>query len=514
MVSADMANQKKAGILLSYLGTISSALINIVLIPYLISKLGPAEYGVYKIMHSFAGYLLLMDLGVGTILTRFVSLYEAKQEREKVDRCVATGFAVCILLSVIVALAGYALEGQIGPLYENTLTAGQLQLAHQLFRLLVLNVEVSLFQHFVMGYISAFEKFFVAKGLLFLQIVFRFILTVVLVSLFQSALVVALVELSFNAATLLIAIWYARSKLGMRIDFRKFDRSLISQYFLFSAAILFQSIVNQVNNSVDNMILGAMVSPEIVTMYSSGLTVYGLYVSLPEAVNQVFLPQATRDFGERLEEDGIALTDFVVRIGRYEAILCIAILSGFLFIGRDFVQLWIGQENMGAWGVALLLMIPVTIPMCQNVMVTVLNARNKRLFRSVILAAVALLNIAVTIALIPRLGYIGAAVGTFLSILLGHGIMLNVYYHKAFHLRIFDMFKRVYGRSIPCGAAAYGLSCGLTFWIGGVSWAKLILKGCIFGGIYLLLIFRFFLTEKEKETWLSLLPFSRVKRRP
>lgn len=63
-------SQKKWGVLLSYLTTAITALMNIVFVPFYISKLGAAEYGVYKIMNSFSGYLIIMDMGIGTIVTR------------------------------------------------------------------------------------------------------------------------------------------------------------------------------------------------------------------------------------------------------------------------------------------------------------------------------------------------------------------------------------------------------------------------------------------------------------
>jgi O-antigen/teichoic acid export membrane protein len=244
-----------------------------------------------------------------------------------------------------------------------------------------------------------------------------------------------------------------------------------------------------------------MVSPEIVTMYSSGLTIYGLYVALPEAINHVFLPQATRMFGDKLpDDDGEKITAFIVRAGRFEAILCLAILGGFTAFGKGFIELWIGIENVNAWYVALLLMIPVTIPMCENLMVTILNATNKRMIRSVILAIMAAINIVLTIVLIPILGYLGAAIGTFLSLTLGHGIMLNIYYHKRFKLKVFSMFKRVYLRLLPCTAIACATTYFLTKWLGKISWIKVSVVGIIYICIYGALVYILYLNDYEKKT--------------
>lgn len=495
-----MISQKKLGVTFSYINTIFNALLNIILVPLFISNLGAAEYGVYKIMNSFAGYLFIMDMGIGTIVTRYVALFRHKEDEEGIKKCIATSTVVCAILCLAVALIGLFLRIQISVIYSSSLTSNQLDLARRLFSIMIINIIVTLITHLFTGYINAYERFAYTNGMSVLRLIVRFIALFIGVTKTRSALSIVLIDLGINTSLLAIYILYCFVKLKMQICVVMFDRSLVKQYTIFSGAILFQSIVNQVNNSVDNVILGAMVSPEIVTMYSSGLTIYGFYVTMPDAINHVFLPQATRMFGEKLpDDDGRSLTNFVSRIGRYEAILCLGIMGAFISFGKDFVLLWVGNENIGAWSVALLLMIPVTIPMCENLMVTVLNACNKRMFRSLVLAGVAVFNVITTILLIPKLGYVGAAIGTFLSILIGHGIILNIYYKKVFKLRILEMLKMVYLKTLPCSVA----TCLIMFLFSNlfdvITWKGFIIKSVIYMLIYGVLVCVVALTKSERE---------------
>lgn len=493
-------NQKKWGVLLSYLTTAITALMNIIFVPFYISKLGATEYGVYKIMNSFAGYLIIMDMGIGTIVTRYVSLYRYKKDDSSIKKCISTSTVVCIILSIIVLVIGLLLQSKIDVLYGKSFSVEQLTLARRLFLLMVLNIVITLVTHLFTGYINAHERFAFTNGFSVIRLIVRIIAIYLCVSITRNSLTIIILDIIINFSLLLIYAVYCIIKLKMEISIKMFDRGLLRQYTLFSGAILFQSIVNQVNNSVDNMILGAMVSPEIVTMYSSGLTIYGLYVTLPDAINHVFLPQATRLFGEKLPNDnGYAITNFVSRIGRYEAIICLGILGAFFSFGKDFVYLWIGTDNIGTWSVALLLIIPVTIPMCENLMVTILNACNKRMFRSVVLACVAVFNIITTIILIPKLGYIGAAIGTFLSILIGHGIVLNIYYYRTFNLKVFTMLKTVYLKLIPCCVLPCVVSYLMSLLVKQVSWLSFIIKGIVFIVIYLLSVSIIYLSKEEKD---------------
>lgn len=75
-----MKSEKKAAVLFSYINSILSIGVNIFWGPYLIHTLGDVEYGIYQMVASFAGYLVLMNFGTGTVMTRYVSLYKARQQ--------------------------------------------------------------------------------------------------------------------------------------------------------------------------------------------------------------------------------------------------------------------------------------------------------------------------------------------------------------------------------------------------------------------------------------------------
>ena len=500
-------SQKKAGVILSYVNTVITSLMNILFVPLFISHLGAAEYGVYKIINSFAGYLLIMDFGIGTIVTRYVSLYNSKGDIRQRNRCVATSVIVSMMLVTIVMIIGLTLKTQINNIYKNSMTTEQLALAHDLYLMMIINIALSMICHLFSGYVNAYERFIVSNALATGRLMLRIIIILALLFTGHTARLIIATDLFLTAALLIIYMLYCFTKLDMKINLKQFDKSLLVGYFMFSGAVLLQSVVNQVNNSVDNMILGVMSSPEVVTMYSSGMTIYGLYVALPQTVANVFLPQATRLFGEKLpDDDGTKLTDFVVRPGRYEAMICMAILIGFTLLGKDFIALWIGNEYSDAWMVALLLMVPFTIPLCENVMITILNAQNKRMFRSVVLFGVAGLNVLLTVFLVGRVGFIGAAIGTCVSVILGHGIVINIYYVKKFKLRLWYMCKALFKGILPCAIAVFVLCIPLYFWETS-GWIGLAAKASVFGILYAGILYRFGLNTEEKSVVGVLLSF-------
>ena len=65
---------KYTGIALSYVNTFINMIISLFLSSFFVKQLGDLDYGVYQTVSSFANYLVLLEFGAGTIMTRNVSL--------------------------------------------------------------------------------------------------------------------------------------------------------------------------------------------------------------------------------------------------------------------------------------------------------------------------------------------------------------------------------------------------------------------------------------------------------
>lgn len=78
------SNQRKMGAVLSYVSIIASTLVGLLYTPFLISKLGQNEYGLYSLVSSIIGYLTVLDLGFGNAIIFYTAKYRATNDYEKV----------------------------------------------------------------------------------------------------------------------------------------------------------------------------------------------------------------------------------------------------------------------------------------------------------------------------------------------------------------------------------------------------------------------------------------------
>ena len=75
------------GIALSYTNTFLNMITGLFLSSFLIAQLGDESYGVYQSVSSFVNYLVLLEFGTGTIMSRNLAACKARGEgQEEIEK--------------------------------------------------------------------------------------------------------------------------------------------------------------------------------------------------------------------------------------------------------------------------------------------------------------------------------------------------------------------------------------------------------------------------------------------
>ena len=445
-----------------------------------------------------------------TVVARNIVYYNTQNEPEKKQNFLYMSNIISVALFFLVLAVGGILFPFIDVLYKDTLAAADLQTAKVLFVLMILNTAITIFGDSFVGVIRGNELFALSYLTKTFKIVGRVLLIILLISLgFQSVAIVA-TDLFLTICVVCFDIFFARVKLKERPKFHFWDKEVLKTTFMFSSAILLQAIVNSVNQNMDGVILGAMTDADTVTMYSLGLTIFVTYNAVTNVITGVFTPQATKLVYAGADND--RLTDFVVRPGRVQLALAGAIVGGFILYGRSFITAWVGAEYLDVYPVILLLIIPAVIPVIISVSNSILDAKMMRLGRSIILVVMAGINVIVSIILIYFVGYIGAAIGTAISYILGHGVITGIYLRKRVGLKIGRMYLHICKGILPCIVVTTVLLIPTAIWF-PAGWFGLIMKIGVFLVIYALLLYLIGLNKTEKEIYVHRLFRKFVKKR-
>lgn len=92
----------------SFLGRFWSTALSLILTPFIISKIGVQEFGVYILMESIVVYFSFMDMGFSTSFDKFIAEYNAKKEYENILNVIIIGslFYIFIALGILITAFG------------------------------------------------------------------------------------------------------------------------------------------------------------------------------------------------------------------------------------------------------------------------------------------------------------------------------------------------------------------------------------------------------------------------
>lgn len=421
-------NQLKAGAALSYASMALGYVVSIIYTPIMLRLLGQSEFGLYNLVASIVSYLGLLSFGFGSAYMRYYSRYKVENDQERIAKLNGMFLIVFSIIGIVAVFAGLAMVFNVNMIFGNKFTAEELETAKVLMTILVFNIAISFPMSIFQSHITANEQYIFQNILQMLRTVLNpfLILPVLLMGYKSIGLVVVTTIITFLISISNILFCY--KKLKIKFYFREFDFSLMKEMTIFSSFIFLNMIIDQINWNVDKFIIGRYRGAIGVAIYGIAAQLNLYYISLSTTISTIFIPRVNRMvFGTN---DNRELTSLFTRIGRVQFILLSIIGSSLIFFGQPFINMWAGENYSSAYPIMLLLIIPVTIPLIQNIGIEIQKAKNMHQFRSWIYLFIAIGNVIISIPLTKMYGGIGAAVGTAVSLIIGNGIIMNWYYHE------------------------------------------------------------------------------------
>ena len=501
-------NQRKAGIVLSYISMFFSILIGLIYVPMLLHFLGKSQYGLYQLMGSLIAYMAVMDFGLGNTITRYYSRYLALKDEENQSNVLAISSIIYIILTIVVVIAGVILYFKLGDMFRKSLTVDELVKAKQIYIIQLINIAITIPSNIFTSVINSHEKFIFVRGLSILQTVLQ-PFVVIAVMLYKADVIGLVIVISvFNIGTILIKIYYAMYKIKVKIKLYCWNKVLVKEMTVFSFFIFLNMVIDQIYFKTDQLILGMIAGTSVVAVYSIASQLDMYYINFSSSVNSVFLPRIAAISAKT--EDMTEINGMFNKVGRIQYAVMAMLLSGFILYGKSFIIFWAGPDFEGAYYMALIVMVPLIIPLIQSMGIVIIQAKNKHAFRSKMYLGIALLNIALSIPLAKMYGGIGCAIGTATGLIVGNWFIINVYYHKVIGINIIAFAKEIFSMSLPI-AVVMIIGVITNYCIGTSSIPILIIKMAVYVCLYSVLMWFMGFNSYEKNIFSSI--FHKLKRK-
>ena len=248
--------------------------------------------------------------------------------------------------------------------------------------------------------------------------------------------------------------------------------------------------------STGQFVLGATVGTVAIAIFSVAIHIEGIYMSFSTAISTVFLPRVTAMVTKEGNEKDIS--DLFIKTGRIQYCVLAFILSGFIVFGQDFINIWAGKDYSDAYLITVIFLVPLTIPLIQNLGITILQARNQMKFRSLLYIVIAVVSLIFQIILAKYYGSIGCACAISGALVIGQIIIMNIYYQKRQGIDIAQFWKEITKMSIlPLLLVFSGLLFLKYFKIHSI--LTFIMAIACFSAVYLPLFWHFSMNNYERE---------------
>lgn len=498
-----MINERKKGVILSYIQVAVSIAVRLFYVPILIKYLGKGEYGLYQLVGSLFSYITVFESCMSSAVLRNYCNALGRRDMEEANAVLYTAGKVYQFLSVVLMAAGIVLVFGFKQFYSGSLTAFELKEGSLILLILVVNMLVTLLGSVYTTMVIGHERFLFYKGSTIVTQVLQPFLVIALVRDFPYAVMVSVGFTAVNILNTELRRRYSKRYISPIRKCSAVDKKIMHAILSLSLTVLFASIADQIFWKTDQIILGKLFNTTVITVYSVGSQIYLIYMQLGTQISSIFYPRLSALY---TEESGLEkVSNLFIRVGRLTFYVILLILSGFIIFGKAFLQLWVGDGYNAAYYVAVIVMIPFSVDLAQNLGLPVLQITGQYGFRAKMYFLCAVLNIFTTALLAVKFGIIGAAISTGLSMTLTSGIIMNCYYQFKTGLDIHRYWKQ----TAPILIAAFLLTVGALFTkkIMGLTLSSPVsFFGAVIGyaSMYVLVMYLFVMNEEERSLIKSL----------
>lgn len=437
-------DQIKYGAIMSYVSMALGILVSLLYTPFMIRSLGKSEYGLYNTVVSTVSMLSVLRLGFNNSYIKYYAKYKKDNETRSIEKLNGLFLMIFCFIGFIILICGIVISNNLSLIFKDSLTNKEYDTAKVLMYLLTVNLAISMPMCVFSNIVCAHEKFILLKALELVRTLSVPALSIPLLLWGYKSIALVSVTLVVSMIVDMIYVFYVFFALKNRFVFHDFDSKLFRGLFWFTFFIALELIVDQINLNVDKVLLGRYRGTADVAIYSVGFTLYTYYTMFSSSISGLFTPRVHLIISEKSANERNILTNLFTKVGRLQFLILGLVSSGIVLFGKYFIcNIWADQSYSDSYYVAILLVLPALVPLIQNIGIEIQRAENKHQFRSIIYTVMVFANLIMSIYLCQIFGPVGSAIGTSISLVLGNGLLMNIFYHKNCNIDIIYFWGQI-----------------------------------------------------------------------
>ena len=483
--------QIKIGAILSYTGIAIYVLTGLLYTPWMINVIGKEDYGLYTLAHSITAFFIF-DFGFSAAIQRFTAKFLAEGKIDKVNNYLSLVYRLYIFIDILIFFVLVIMFFCIPSIYT-AFTAEQIERLEYVFIIVGIFSVISFPFIPLNGILSAHEKFVQLKGC----DLFSKTLTVLLCvgCLYFGG---GLYEIVISTALVGILVIFIKYKIvgretNITIDIGYYNKKQMKDLLSFSGWVTVVVLCQRFIFNVAPTILGLFEGAGEIGVLGIAICLESYTFTFAFALNGLFMPKVAR-----ILSSGGEVLPLMIRVGRIQILIIGMLLVGFISIGADFINLWLGPEYDKAFLCTLLFIIPAFFLQPADIADQTLVVSGLVKYRAMVFIIMACVNVILSIVLTCYWGIIGLAISIFVAYMIRNVALYYVYYVKL-HINIWQFFKESYGKMIWGIMAALCIYQIVSTMLDVPGWFGLGIKVVVVSFIYLACMLLLAMNADEKK---------------
>ena len=479
------------------------------MMPFLVGELGERWYGIWVAVGSLVGSYYLIDFGLASAVTRFVTMSIARKDADGVNQIINTALRIYCVLALLLILVTAGLVMLIPVIMEDP---GDVAIVRHTLSIVGLTLALGFpFKAFA-GIGQAHNRYDLLTLINIVSLAVLVAGSVVVVLMGYGILGLAYAGLGASMVTdLLLFQLVKRLFPDLSFSSRYFRRGLVRELFSYSSWSFVTQIADQVRLRIDALIVGALINASAVTHYFVGARLAELANNLLYQATNIVTPILTRYHAEGRRSE---MQEAILFLTRINIVAGVFVSGGLCALGAAFIARWMGAEFLDAAPVLFTLTVAMTAAFIVNPLDNLLYAVARHRALALINIGDAIANLALSLLLGHWFGMWGVALGTLIPMLISRFMLVVPYSCRQIDLPL----GRYFGEVLLCLGtmllSVFGAALIARAFVGDGGYLRLIVLGGGMAALYGVCAWCFGLRQADRERLLSLLNVRRGVDRP
>gem|GEM_PF-432217 len=311
----------------------------LLLTPFIISRIGNVQFGLYALLLGFLGTFHLFDFSIFTSFIKFISEYYNQKDFKRLNFVINTGFFFYFAFSIIILVVGWVFTKQILSI---------INIPTDLIEISVYSFRLSLFAFFVSSITTIFPSVLIS-----LQRMYIASITGLLIGILNFVLVIIFLLLGFGLKGLiwcqfitafltgLIYILYSKKYLPeMRIGFKNFNIEIFGKMGRFGIQMQISKLATFASSKYDEFLLGYFSVLNNVTYYNIASRVARVGHFFPYQLIPQVAPVAAELSAKREHPKLVRLFEDT---SKYLILVSAPVFLYILFFSDLIIETWMGK---------------------------------------------------------------------------------------------------------------------------------------------------------------------------